>query len=216
MTLPKGNAKMEFFIGTFKQNDCMRSAHKKRKTLYTLNGDEFLKQQISLVSSDLCDGTFSDFTIVAEGREIPVHRIILKSVSMKFESMFELNMKEKTDGKLVITNRSYEAVRAMIDYIYGSEVSNAKDVCTELLEIAEEYNIPKLKTDCELFIASKLNHGNAYESLMHAYKYNAYGLVESALRYICTYRKELVCRDKFSHLDSELKDCLLEYLANHL
>ncbi|RWS04542.1 kelch repeat and BTB domain-containing protein 3-like isoform X2 [Dinothrombium tinctorium] len=190
--------------------------YKRQKTIYTLNGDDFLRQQITAVSRDLKDGIYADFRIVVENREIPVHRIILKSASDKFETMFEIDMKEKREGKVYITERSFDAVKAMVDYIYGNEVSNAKEVCSELLEMAEEYNIPKLKNDCENYIKGRINHCNVYEVLSHAYKYNANELMDAALKYICDYRKELITKEKCSQLDSDLKDQLLEYIANHL
>ncbi|RWS20851.1 BTB/POZ domain-containing protein-like protein, partial [Leptotrombidium deliense] len=187
-----------------------------KTVLYTLNGDEFMRQQITSVSRDLKDGCFSDFKIVAEDREIPVHRIILKSASDKFEAMFELDMKEKREGKVYINDRSYDSVKALVDYIYGNEVSNARDVCRELLEMADEYNIPKLKNDCENYIKGRLNHSNVYETLVHAYRFNACDLMDAALRYICDHRKELICKENIASLESDLKDILIEYMAKYL
>jgi len=64
------------------------------------------------------NGSLSDVSLVVSDRTIPAHRVVLASRSSVFRAMFEHNMKESEEGRVDISDCSYEAVAAMLKFMY--------------------------------------------------------------------------------------------------
>lgn len=60
---------------------------------------------------------YSDFTIVVEKKEFPVHKNILSAHSSVFTTIFDINMKEREQSKLIITDFSVGSVRNFISIL---------------------------------------------------------------------------------------------------
>lgn len=56
---------------------------------------------------------YSDFTIVVDKKRFPVHRSILSAESSVFTVIFDIDMKEKQNGELIIEDFSAESVRKL-------------------------------------------------------------------------------------------------------
>ncbi|ODM94742.1 Speckle-type POZ protein [Orchesella cincta] len=79
-----------------------------------------------------------------------------------------------------------DVVEGMLEYIYKGEQSYLlldKRV-VDLLRIAEKYDLPDLKEDCELKIAEHVNKDNALEILMMANMNNGNYLKPRVMDYI--------------------------------
>ena len=131
------------------------------------------------------NGSLSDVSLVVSGRTIPAHRVVLASRSSVFRAMFEHNMKEAGEGRVDISDCSYEAVAAMLKFMYCDIPPEFDDVSpNELLEVADKYDMPGLKRVCESEILRKLDVNNAAHTLRHAEEIGALFLKQWTLEYI--------------------------------
>lgn len=103
--------------------------------------------------------------------------------------MFNTNMMEKEFNTVEIAEFDDEVVRGMLEYIYTGESDIMVERAPDLLQVAEKYDLPQLKEDCEFYMADNLNVENAAEVLVMAHMYNATHLKPRVIDYI----NRLVC-----------------------
>ena len=139
---------------------------------------------VSHMRNVLTDGLFSDVTVVADEREFPAHRAILAEHSDVFRAMFEVDMVEKRDNRVVIDDISADALDDLLTFIYTEKAPNICVNASELLAAAEKYNILSLKTACEVELAKSLNIDNVVDRLIESEMYRAYLLKDDALLWI--------------------------------
>ena len=89
-------------------------------------------------------------TIVCEDddREFHCHKVILAGRSPVFETMFSVEMKEKTDNQVIIKDMDADTLHEMLRYIYGRKDLNLGENATDLLVAAEKYDLKELKQIC--------------------------------------------------------------------
>uniref|UniRef100_A0AC34G959 BTB domain-containing protein n=1 Tax=Panagrolaimus sp. ES5 TaxID=591445 RepID=A0AC34G959_9BILA len=87
-----------------------------------------------------------DFTFVAGGKEIRVHKFIIIDCHV-FERMIESGLKESKENKVIITDFSFETVEIALQYFYGIEISELLTVNNgfNLIRFADKYDITDLK-----------------------------------------------------------------------
>lgn len=91
---------------------------------------------------------FSDFRIVCEGLMLPCHEVILRARSPVFDRMFQQDMKESTSRELSIEDVRKDTVEAMLEYIYTGEVTKKVKNESELVYVADKYELPGLLELC--------------------------------------------------------------------
>lgn len=64
------------------------------------------------------DEEFSDVTFIVQGRRVYGHKMILAIVSDCFRAMFTAGFRESSSSEIEITDCSYEAFLAVMEYIY--------------------------------------------------------------------------------------------------
>lgn len=104
--------------------------------------------------------------------------------SSVFAAMFSTNMLEKEMNSVEIPDFDDDVVKAMLEYLYTGETELLAERPTDLLQVAEKYDLPGLKEDCEYTIADNLNIDNAAEVLVMAHIYNANVLKPRVIDYI--------------------------------
>lgn len=120
---------------------------------------------------------FGDFTLIAEGKEIKVSKLILASRSDVFRTMFETDMSEKRTGQTEISDVTYDGLRALIKFIYSSKIEEA-DLFVDFLVAADKYNVKDAR-DAYLQTALKsITTDNVDAMMTLGYKYNLDQLVE--------------------------------------
>uniref|UniRef100_A0AC34FYR3 BTB domain-containing protein n=1 Tax=Panagrolaimus sp. ES5 TaxID=591445 RepID=A0AC34FYR3_9BILA len=87
-----------------------------------------------------------DFTFVAGGKEIRVHKFIIIDCHV-FERMIESGLKESKENKVIITDFSFETVEIALQYFYGIEITDLLTVnnAFNLIRFADKYDITDLK-----------------------------------------------------------------------
>uniref|UniRef100_A0A914QQ84 BTB domain-containing protein n=1 Tax=Panagrolaimus davidi TaxID=227884 RepID=A0A914QQ84_9BILA len=83
-----------------------------------------------------------NFTIVAEGQVLKVHKEILQRNSRVFARMFELNWKETAENRIEIPDISFKLLQIAINLLYKKsyEDSLKKDEYIELYFFADKYD----------------------------------------------------------------------------
>ena len=87
----------------------------------------------------LVSGDQSDVVLVLDdGQEFASHKLILGIASPVFKTMFELNMSEKLEGRVLINNMDAPEFRAFLKYIYTGLVEDMNQCAKELLIAADK------------------------------------------------------------------------------
>jgi len=148
-------------------------------------------------------GQGSDVTLVAsDGPEFAAHLTILSSKTPFFAKMFEQNMQEKQEKRVIIKDLESDAVEGLLEFMYTDKVSNITPIAAKLLPKADEYDIPKLKTLCEESMAQELKSENGAEFLLLADVHHASQLHEVAKHFIATHWKDVKEIDGWKRLIS--------------
>ena len=91
---------------------------------------------------------FSDIQIEVGNKTFNAHRAILASHSEVFEKMFEINMKEKEEGRVIISDIDAEVMSDLLAFMYTGRAPNMRAHTTELLLAADKYNLQDLIGMC--------------------------------------------------------------------
>ena len=70
--------------------------------------------------------------------------------------MFSTEMIEAKENTVDINDFDADVVKAMLEYIYTGETDDLNGKAPDLMQIAEKYDLPGLKEDCEHAIACNL------------------------------------------------------------
>jgi len=87
--------------------------------------------------------------------------------------MLNSGLRESKESQIVINNMSYDICHQIMVYCYGGKVQFTPENCVELLQVADEFGLPKLKILCELFIGQRLETDNVDDIEQIATIYNA-------------------------------------------
>jgi leucine-zipper-like transcriptional regulator 1 len=119
------------------------------------------------------DEEFSDVTFIVQGRRVYGHRMVLAIVSDIFRAMFTSGFRESSSSEIEITDCSYDAFLAVMEYIYTGKIPsvclftipNALDLgiksesdvankVVDILELADRFFLDHLKQICEEHLQS--------------------------------------------------------------
>ncbi|KAK6131081.1 hypothetical protein DH2020_035176 [Rehmannia glutinosa] len=154
---------------------------------------------------------FTDVVLVASGStdsadsqcsspSIPAHRAVLTSRSPVFRAMLENEMEESLSGTIKISDVSYDALRAFINYLYTAEACLDEHMACDLLVLAEKYQVKHLKTYCEKYLMSRLNWESSVPYYAFAYQHGAKSLLEAALSLILDNMDKLSKQEEYMEL----------------
>ncbi|XP_013865164.1 inhibitor of Bruton tyrosine kinase isoform X2 [Austrofundulus limnaeus] len=147
----------------------------------TGNKPKFFQKKCSY----LCDVTLKS----EDGKEFPCHKSVLCARLEYFNSMLGSPWIEATSCSALEMPTSSEVLQVILDYIYTDESPTIKDslnvefVCNVLV-VADQLLITRLKEMCEVVITENLTLKNAAELLEFASLYNAEQLKLSCLQFI--------------------------------
>jgi len=121
-------------------------------------------------------------------REIPAHQWILRVRNERLKALFDSKMEESELGYAEILHYKPKIFEIMLEYLYTDEVSReltANDYL-ELLALADEYVIPRLKRQCELKLIENIKEGsNILDLVAKAELYQANDLKKLSKQYLC-------------------------------
>ena len=122
-----------------------------------------------------CD-QMTDFIIkTSQGKRIPAHRMLLSVASHYFQAMFNSRMREVKIGEIFFQTFSDNAVRSVVDYMYGREITVAWGEVAEYLDVVATLQLDELKKQIEEYIIKHTTKDNAIENCRLA---ETFGLLE--------------------------------------
>ncbi|KAF8731727.1 hypothetical protein HU200_015658 [Digitaria exilis] len=145
-------------------------------------------------------GGEADAVRVPDTPAVPAHRVILASRSPVFRAMLENEMEESRSGIIKIYDVSYDVLRAFVHYMYTAEALLDEQLASDLLVLAEKYEVKHLKAYCEKFITSKVNNDNAIAHYAFAHRHGAKQLLEASLSELMNNMSTLADREEYKEL----------------
>lgn len=159
-----------------------------------------LSTALTSLARMLSDDILTDITITAtDGGSISAHRAVLAARSPVFRSMFSHDLKEKSLSTIDISDMSFDACRAFLNYIYGD--FRAEEFLAHrftLLGAADKYDVADLKEACHESLVEDIDAKNVLERLQAAHLYRLPKLRGSCLRYLVNFGKVYEIRDEFN------------------
>jgi len=148
-------------------------------------------------------------------REIPVHKFILKARNERFRALFDSQMQESKSGSVEVPHYQPRTFLLMLEYLYTDEIQGEIQLneYLELLALADEYVIPRLKRICELKLMQDIKGTNALEILSKASLYQAEDLKNLCTKYLRENFIELGRKDP-NFLNEISKEELFEIAAS--
>ncbi|KAK3089222.1 hypothetical protein FSP39_001872 [Pinctada imbricata] len=147
--------------------------------------------------------------------EIPAHRVILASRCKWFSRALQSGMRESIDKKISIHDTNPEVFSLFLEYLYGGQL-NVKDLTTdhlsELLSLADRYEVAGLQEVCEMSLKSHIDKETAVYLFSLADQVQSKSLKERVLSYMVE-NQEVLDEDSFVHLPQHLKSEVEEALA---
>ncbi|RWS27201.1 speckle-type POZ protein-like protein [Leptotrombidium deliense] len=101
----------------------------------------------------------ADISVVtSDGKTMKCHKLLLANRSKVFEAMMLHDTNEKATESIKIADFYYSVVEAMVRFIYTDKVDDVvlAEYATQIIMIADKYDLPLLCRIAEEYIASKL------------------------------------------------------------
>lgn len=133
----------------------------------------------------------SDVTICVKGTEYPGHKVILSSRSKVFEAMFKHGMIENQSSRIEVNDIDEEVFLQVLRYIYTGKAQNLNNLASQLLPVADRYDLEKLKILCGNVLLGKLSNETAVSILILADMCNATELKNRSAEFIKLHSKDV-------------------------
>ncbi|XP_041357060.1 RCC1 and BTB domain-containing protein 1-like [Gigantopelta aegis] len=153
------------------------------------------------ISNAFDDPITSDLKFVVEGKDIYVHKSILKIRCQHFRSMFQSCWDEDGKESLEITQYTYAVYKAFLQYLYTDYVTLEPEEAIGLLDLANAYCEPILKNKCEQIIKQGIAIDNVAMLYAAAIKFDARNLEDFCFRFALNHMTAVTQSDAFNKLD---------------
>ncbi len=167
----------------------------------------------------LKDNFASDFKIQVDGVTLPVHKVLLGLKSEVFKAMFSSEMTEGTSNELIISDFPLTTVQSMLHCIYDPKRARQelRQNASELLAIANKYQISDLTNLAEQYLVSHISADNAFSLLQLADLHNSFVLKDACMAVIVRHSATLLgdTDSTLATLGSALTGELLKYMATN-
>jgi len=135
------------------------------------------------------DDTYSDCILVCGEETLKAHKLILATRSSVFRAMFDTDMIEGRESRVVVEDLEVPVVKGLLKYLYSNQVE--EEISSGLLEAAEKYDLQDLKSACEVVLKKSITKDNAVDILQLADLFRADYLKEAAVEFIVQNRKSM-------------------------
>ena len=154
----------------------------------------------------LKDDTYSDCILVCGEETFKAHKLILATRSSVFRAMFDSDMIEGRESRVVVKDLEVPVVKGMLKYLYSNQVE--EEISSGLLEAAEKYDLQGLKSACEGILKKSITKANAVDILNMADLFRAEELKKASIQFFIENRNDMEINLK--SLSAKLNPELLE------
>jgi len=160
--------------------------------------------------------SFTDFTIISDGKSYPCHKVFLSAASTVFKGMIESGMRESLNSTLVLDSFPGDVMSSFLRFIYTGDMDEKvmSENCVIFFELGEKYDMEDLKEVAEQAMISGLNPENMISFFKAGHLLRGENIRTSAKTFICQNIKNVRDTQK---LRTELKgeaELLLELLES--
>uniref|UniRef100_A0A0K0F349 Speckle-type POZ protein-like (inferred by orthology to a human protein) n=1 Tax=Strongyloides venezuelensis TaxID=75913 RepID=A0A0K0F349_STRVS len=130
------------------------------------------QSKLSLDYGNMLDSPlFYDCVIKVEDTEIKVHKAVLAARSSVFCDILKGTSEELQTNIIEIKDFNVEVIKKMLKYIYTDEVSDIQNMANQMFEIANIYELDRLKAFSEQSMCDSLTTDNVLERFALSDKY---------------------------------------------
>ncbi|CAO1373685.1 unnamed protein product [Diamesa hyperborea] len=117
----------------------------------------------------LKQGLYSDLIIMtSDNQEIKAHKAVIASRCPSFAVVFESNMENDFTSLIKMLEFDRTTIFEFLRYVYCGKIENITKVAGCLVQIANKYNLTKLKEKCSDSLIQSLSTENVIEHLLIA------------------------------------------------
>lgn len=145
----------------------------------------------------------TDVTLIAGEEEFQAHKCILAARSPVFLAMFQTDMKENHENKVILNDADPECLKKLLDFVYSDKVANVQHDTEKLLAMADKYDIKGLKLICAQELCNTLDAATAINTLVWADRYNVQELKDRVLIFIRSHMKDVLDTAAYSDVLAE-------------
>lgn len=156
---------------------------------------------IESLSKAFDDPVTSDIKFTVEGRDIHVHKSVLKIRCEHFSSMFQSCWDEDGRNSIEVSQFPYAVYKAFLQYLYTDQVNLKPEEAIGLLDLANAYCEASLKRICEQIIKKGITTENVAMLYAAAVKFEAKELEDFCFRFALNHMTAVAQTQAFSQLD---------------
>ena len=135
----------------------------------------------------------TDLMIICGSKRISVHKCVLAAGSKYFKALFTNSMQETTSSEpLTLNNVDESSLEAVIDYIYTGKIDLNEGNYLQIMDTANQLELPVLVNSCCDFVLQNLDMENCLAVHALGEQYSCLSLSVQAEQHIFRYFAEVV------------------------
>ena len=178
--------------------------------------DKHPKTVLSDFAQMLADQAFSDFEIVCQDKSFPCHKAVLAARSEVFKTMLNNDGEEAKKNCLVIEDFENEEVGQLLQFIYTGILKEDDAIGTELLLLADKYDLPDLVNLCEVALAKDITLETCLGFLDITNRISSKYLIKLCSAFVAEHRRHLMTTSEWTRIAKENPLALISVLEEML
>lgn len=163
------------------------------------------------MKSSFLSNKYSDVTFKVGDESIPAHRNILGMCSQYFDDLFSKHESNTIPLVIEIHDAKPEAFKAILEFLYCSEVNLYEELAADLLLLAPRYDLNDLATGAEDFLNKIISADNYLKMIETSERISSKSLRKKVFAFMVRNMKIISKREDFEELPRPL---LMELLDN--
>ena len=155
----------------------------------------------------------SDVKLLCEGKTFDCHKLVLVCQSDVFEAMLkkETKMVESESAEVKIEDTKAETLENMIYFMYHDKVDEKK-INSNLLILADRYNVKSLTSMCIQYLEENLSLENALDVLTAANLTSKKDLFDAAAKFVFENKQSVVKTEAWKELSENHPDLIVKIM----